>query len=169
MIIMDFYLKLINYNIIPPGDLTLANRVKSLLQQANIPAQLDHERNFDHGVYIPLKLIYPHADIPVVSISILDNLSPNQHLAIGKALSPLRKEEILIIGSGSFVHGFEVKEKDSDVFMNELIDVLTKSDEEERENVLMHWDKKLSFARMNHPREEHLIPLHVIVGGSWFR
>jgi aromatic ring-opening dioxygenase catalytic subunit (LigB family) len=154
----------LKYN--PPGDLNLSNRVKSLLDQANIPAQLDHHRNFDHGVFIPLKLIYPDADIPVVSMSILDNLSPSQHIAIGKALAPLRKEEILIIGSGSSVHGFQVTQKQSDVFMNELIQVLTQKEKDERENVLVNWDKKLSYARLNHPREEHFIPLHVIVGAA---
>jgi 4,5-DOPA dioxygenase extradiol len=154
----------LKYN--PPGDLNLANRVQSLLQQAGIAAKLNSERNFDHGVYIPLKLIYPDADIPVVSMSILDNLSPSQHLAIGKALSPLRKEEVLIIGSGSSVHGFQVTQQQSNAFMDELIRVLTKSDEQERENVLINWDKKLPYARLNHPREEHFIPLHVIVGAA---
>jgi aromatic ring-opening dioxygenase catalytic subunit (LigB family) len=149
-----------------PGDVDLANRVKSLLEQAGIQAQLNDERNFDHGVFIPMKLIYPDADIPIVSMSILDNLSPAQHLAIGKALAPLRKEQILIIGSGSSVHGFKVTEKQSDAFINELIRVLTTSDENERENVLNSWEEKLPFARQNHPREEHFIPLHVIVGAA---
>jgi aromatic ring-opening dioxygenase catalytic subunit (LigB family) len=150
----------------PSGDLNLSNRVKSLLEQAGIQAQLNDQRNFDHGVFIPLKLIYPDADIPVVSMSILDNLSPTQHLAIGKALSPLRKEGVLIIGSGSSIHGFQVKEKQSDAFLNELIHVLTQSDERERENVLINWEEKLPFARLNHPREEHFIPLHVVVGAA---
>ncbi len=154
----------LQYN--PPGDLNLANRVQSLLEQAGIQAQLNDQRNFDHGVFIPMKLIYPDADIPIVSMSILDNLSPAQHLAIGKALAPLRKEQILIIGSGSSVHGFQVTEKESDAFMNELTKVLTTSDEKERENVLNNWEEKLPFARQNHPREEHFIPLHVIVGAA---
>ena len=161
----------IEYN--PPGDLQLANRVKSLLEHANIPAQLNDQRNFDHGVFIPMKLINPDADIPVVSMSILDNLSPAQHIAIGKALAPLRQEGILIIGSGSSVHGFEVKPKESEAFMDELIRILTKADEHERENVLLKWKEQLPFSRLNHPREEHLIPLHVIIGtagsdrGEW--
>jgi len=154
----------LKYN--PPGDLSLSNRVQSLLEQAGIQAKLNHERNFDHGVFIPLKLTYPDADIPVVSMSILDNLSPIQHLAIGKALSPLRKEGILIIGSGSSAHGFEATQEQTDAFMNELIRVMTKSDEHERENVLINWEQKLPFARENHPREEHFIPLHVIVGAA---
>jgi aromatic ring-opening dioxygenase catalytic subunit (LigB family) len=154
----------LTYN--PPGDLQLSNRVKFLLEQAGIQAQLNDTRNFDHGVYIPLKLIYPDADIPIVSMSILDNLSPTQHLAIGKALAPLRKEQILIIGSGSTIHGGRVEKTQTDAFINKLIQVLTSSNQEERENVLINWDEKLPFARLNHPREEHFIPLHVIVGAA---
>ena len=151
----------IKYN--PPGDINLANRIKSLLEQGGIQAKLNDQRNFDHGVFVPLKLIYPDADIPVVSMSILDNLSPNQHLSIGKALAPLRKEGV---GSGSSVHGFKVSEKQSEVFMDHLIHTMTNSDVDERENVLINWEDKLPYARLNHPREEHLIPLHVIVGAA---
>jgi aromatic ring-opening dioxygenase catalytic subunit (LigB family) len=152
----------LQYN--PPGDLNLSKRVKTLLEQAGISAKLDEKRNFDHGVFVPLKLIYPDATIPVVSMSILRNLSPAEHIAIGKALSPLRKEEILIIGSGSSVHGFQVSETQANAFMNELIKSLTEFNEHEREKVLLNWDKVLPHARLNHPREEHFIPLHVIVG-----
>lgn len=150
----------------PLGDINLAKRVKKLLEEAGIKAKLDDKRNFDHGVFVPLKLIYPDANIPVVSMSILESLSPAQHLAIGKALSPLRKEQILIIGSGSSVHGFQVTEQQANAFMNKLTEVLTNYDEHDREKVLLNWDKLLPYARMNHPREEHLIPLHVIVGAA---
>jgi len=154
----------IKYN--PPGDINLSKRIKTLLEQSGISAKLDEKRNFDHGVFIPLKLIYPDANIPVVAISILRSLSPAQHLAIGKALAPLRKEQILIIGSGSSVHGFDVKEKQVNAFINELIKVLTQYDENEREQVLLNWDKVLPYARMNQPREDHFIPLHVVVGAA---
>jgi aromatic ring-opening dioxygenase catalytic subunit (LigB family) len=154
----------IKYN--PPGDINLSKRVKTLLEQGGISAKLDDKRNFDHGVFIPLKLIYPDANIPVVSISILQNLSPSQHLAIGKALAPLRKEEILIIGSGSFIHGFSGTEKQTNAFIIELTKALTEYNENQREQVLLNWDNVLPYARINHPREEHLIPLHVIVGAA---
>jgi len=154
----------LKYN--PPGDINLSKRIKLLLEQNGISAKLDDKRNFDHGVFIPLKLIYPDANIPVVSISVLRNFSPSEHLAIGKALAPLRKEEILIIGSGSSIHGFDVTEKQANAFVNELTKVLTQYDEHEREQVLLNWDKVLPYARMNHPREEHFIPLHVIVGAA---
>ncbi|CAF4912022.1 unnamed protein product [Rotaria sp. Silwood1] len=150
----------------PLGDIDLAKRVKQLLEQAGISAKLDDKRNLDHGVFIPLKLIYPDANIPVVAISILKSLSPAQHLAIGKALAPLRKEQILIIGSGSSVHGFQTTEIQANTFMNELTKALTQYDEHDREKVLLNWDKVLPYARLNHPREEHLIPLHVIVGAA---
>jgi aromatic ring-opening dioxygenase catalytic subunit (LigB family) len=154
----------IQYN--PPGDRNLSKRIQTLLEQAGISAKLDEKRNLDHGVFIPLKLIYPNANIPVVAISVLRNLSPSQHLAIGKALAPLRKEEILIIGSGSSVHGFDITEKQANAFTNELTKVLTQYDANEREQVLLNWDKVLPYARLNHPREEHFIPLHVIVGAA---
>ena len=153
----------LQYN--PPGDVNLANRVKSLLEQAGIRAKLNDRRNFDHGVFVPMKLIYPDADIPIVSMSILDNLSPAQHLAIGRALAPLRKEQILIIGSGSAVHG-RATQQQADAFMNQLIEVVTKSNEHERENELLNWKQQLPYAEMNHGREEHLMPLHVVVGAA---
>ncbi len=150
----------------PPGDVNLSKRIKNLLEEAGIPAKLDSKRNFDHGVFVPLKLIYPEANIPVVAISVLQNLSPAQHLAIGKALAPLRKEDVLIIGSGSSVHGFRLSEQQANAFVTELTKVLTQYNQHEREQALLNWDKVLPYARMNHPREEHFIPLHVIVGAA---
>ena len=150
----------------PSGDVQLSNLVKLLLEQAGIAAKLNQERHFDHGVFIPLKLIFPDAQIPVVSMSIFKDLSPAQHLAIGRALQPLRKEGVLIIGSGSSVHGFKLEESQSKAFMNELTKVLTESSADERAETLLNWETKLPFARLNHPREEHLIPLHVVVGAA---
>lgn len=150
----------------PSGHLELSNRIEALLNQAGIPTRLNKERPFDHGVFIPMKLIYPDANIPVVSMSIFKHLSPEKHLTIGRALQPLRKEGVLIIGSGSAVHGFNLKDNQSKAFMNQLTHILTDSNSEEREQALLQWDKALPYARLNHPREEHLIPLHVIVGAA---
>lgn len=150
----------------PPGHPEVAERVKSLLEQHSIPCKIDTERNFDHGVFIPLKLIFPKADIPVVSMSVLSSLSPAEHLSIGKALAPLRDENILIIGSGSTIHGSGVGQAQSIEFVDALIRAVTECDAQEREKVLLNWDKMLPHARANHPREEHLIPLHVIAGAA---
>ena len=149
----------IKYN--PPGDLNLSKRVKTLLEQAGLSAKLDEKRNFDHGVFIPLKLIYPDANIPVVAISVLRSLSPAQHIAIGKALAPLKQEQVLIIGSGSTVHAFDIKEKQANEFVQELTKVLTQFDEHERENTLLNWDKTLPYARTNHPREKNILYLYM--------
>jgi aromatic ring-opening dioxygenase catalytic subunit (LigB family) len=150
----------------PAGDVRLSKRVQQLLEKAGIRARLDNRRHFDHGVFIPLKLIYPEANIPVVSMSILQSLSPSQHLAIGKALQVLRREQVLIIGSGSTVHGFRVSTSQSNAFVSELTEALTRVNSKQRETVLLNWETALPFARMNHPREEHLIPLHVVVGAA---
>ncbi|CAF1920434.1 unnamed protein product [Rotaria magnacalcarata] len=150
----------------PAGHPELAERVKSLLEHDSIPCKLDAERNLDHGVFIPLKLTFPKADIPVVSMSILSSLSPAQHLLIGKALAPLRNENVLIIGSGSTIHGSKGGPGQSDQFVDALTRALTECDAHERDNILLNWEQMLPYARANHPREEHLIPLHVVVGAA---
>lgn len=150
----------------PPGNVELSRRIQVLLQQADISAQLDENRNFDHGVFVPLKLMYPDANIPVVSMSILKSLSAAQHLAIGKALAPLRKEQVLIIGSGAPVHNIHATQSQVDSFMSELNKVVTQYNEHDREKALLNWEKVLPYARINHPREDHFLPVHVVVGAA---
>ncbi|CAF3652941.1 unnamed protein product [Rotaria sp. Silwood1] len=99
-------------------------------------------------------------------MSILSSLSPAEHLLIGKALAPLRNENVLIIGSGSTIHGFKEDEGQSSQFGDALIRAMTECDEHEREHILLNWEQMLPHARVNHPHEEHLIPLHVIVGAA---
>ncbi|CAF1097253.1 unnamed protein product [Adineta steineri] len=148
----------------PKGDLELSQQVLELLQKSGINGVLNSKRNFDHGVFIPLKLMYPNADIPVVSVSILNTYSPEQHVAIGKALSPLREQGVLIIGSGSITHG-RASGKQSDAFVDAVTNSLQSLSEKERQDALINWTK-LPYARENHGREDHLIPLHVIVGAA---
>ena len=82
----------------------LANKVFNLLNSAGIAAMLDNQRGFDHGVFVPLKLMYPQADIPCLQLSLVNSLQPQQHIQIGKALASLRKDNVLIIGSGFTFH-----------------------------------------------------------------
>lgn len=155
-----------------PGSPALAKRIVGLLNRSRIPASVDAHRGFDHGLFIPLKLMYPEADIPALQLSLLRGLDPATHIALGKALRELMTENILVVGSGFSFHnmrafawdGNSVPDSANDDFQNWLIEVCTGAlSRVEREHRLRQWEKAPS-ARYCHPREEHLLPLHVCVG-----
>lgn len=154
-----------------PGDPELAERIATMLEVDGIPSRFDRERGFDHGVFIPLKLMYPEADIPVTQLSLIRGLNAQQHIALGKALQSLKGENILIIGSGFSYHNinefFRSKsmpkstDTKNEAFQDWLIETCTGPiDSTEREMRLANW-AEVPFARYCHPREEHLLPLHV--------
>ena len=158
-----------------PGNSKLANKIKNLLKAKDINSKLNPERGFDHGVFIPLKIMYPDASITCVQISLLKNLDPKKHIEMGKALSSLMNENILILGSGMSFHNLKIllsgsERADSDNAKNKefddwLVNVCAgdKLNNVEKEKALIEWIKAPS-ARFCHPREEHLIPLHVCYG-----
>ncbi|NVN91426.1 MAG: dioxygenase [Desulfuromonadales bacterium] len=155
-----------------PGSPEVANRVASILNKNNISARIDSQRGFDHGLFIPLKLMYPQADIPALQLSLLQGLNPDAHISLGRALRELMHENILVIGSGFSFHNMaafswnEINTPDpaNDAFQNWLIEVCTGPIlQSEREQRLIEWEKAPS-ARYCHPREEHLLPLHVCLG-----
>lgn len=156
-----------------PGAPELANKIFNLLRSAGIEAKLDDQRGFDHGLFVPLKIMYPDANIPCVQLSLVNSLQPEAHIRIGKALADLRKDNVLVIGSGFSFHNlkeFFVPPTPKSQAMNEsfeqwLIDTCSNSQltEEEREQRLINWDSAPA-ARFCHPREEHLLPLHVCYG-----
>ena len=158
-----------------PGNSKLANKIKNLLMAKDINSKLNPERGFDHGVFIPLKIMYPEASITCVQISLLKNLDPKKHIEMGKALSSLMDENILILGSGMSFHNLNIllsgsESTDSDNAKNKefddwLVNVCAgdKLNNVEKEKALIEWIKAPS-ARFCHPREEHLIPLHVCYG-----
>jgi aromatic ring-opening dioxygenase catalytic subunit (LigB family) len=156
-----------------PGDPELANRVVELLAGAGLPAVVNPVRGFDHGVFVPLKVAFPEAQIPVVSLSLAVSgegaFDPQLHLAAGRALTPLRDEGILIVGSGMSFHNLRAYLRPETAERARAFDAwLTKSVEspgEEREEMLAHW-QDAPFARFAHPREEHLIPLLVAAGAG---
>ena len=153
------------------GSPRLAQRAQSLIQQASLPARLDRERGFDHGVYSILAVTYPQADVPVFQVSLRSDLDPETHLRIGRALAPLRDEGVLIIGSGSSYHnlrrffGPRVRRRDAAQFDGWLQETLVESSPASRTERLLEW-QRAPAAREAHPREEHLIPLHVVVGAA---
>ena len=152
-----------------PGAPQIAARVQELLRDAGIASATDAQRGFDHGVFVPLKLVYPDANIPTLQLSLKAGLDPAEHLAIGRALAPLRDEGVFIVGSGMSYHnmrGFRDPRARpvAEVFDAWLRDAATAPPAERAER-LTAW-AKAPEARAAHPREEHLLPLMVIVGAA---
>ena len=87
-----------------PGDPELAKRVVDLLDRAEIPAALDPSRGLDHGAWVPLRFLFPPADVPVIEVSQPSARSPESMMKIGAALSPLRDEAVIVVGTGGVVH-----------------------------------------------------------------
>lgn len=155
-----------------PGNSGLANEIYTQLTASGVPARLDDQRGFDHGLFVPLKLMFPQARIPCLQLSLLKNLNPRSHIALGKAIAFLREKNILIIGSGMSFHNLKTffsndidSSKENEEFDHWLIKTCTHPaiSSEEREKRLIEWEKA-PFARFCHPREEHLLPLHVCYG-----
>jgi len=152
-----------------PGSPELAQRVQSLIAAAGLPAQIDPQRGYDHGMFSPMAAIYPKADVPVVQLSLRRGLDPAEHLALGRAIAPLRDENVLIVGSGLSYHNLRnfgpQAHGVSKAFDDWLDEAVVKSTAGERSAQLLQWDSAPA-ARMAHPREEHLIPLMVAVGAA---
>lgn len=153
-----------------PGSPDLAKRVQDLLRAANIEARLDPTRGFDHGTVSVMKPLYPDGDIPLVQISLDAGLDPALHLAIGRALAPLRDDGVLILGSGQSYHNQRALmgtggSEPSRRFDAWLQQTLTQAPPEERSERLIRWEQA-PLARAAHPREDHLIPLMVVVGAA---
>lgn len=152
-----------------PGDPALAAKAAELVTIAGLPAGLDTARGLDHGVFVPLKVAFPDADIPVVEMSVDQALDPAQHLAAGRALAPLRDEGVLIVGAGMSFHNMRGYGRTSSTAPSRQFDAwLAESVNAEptgRSEALVRWADAPS-GRFAHPREEHLLPLMVAAGAS---
>ena len=152
-----------------PGDPALAARIDELLRNAGLPSATDPTRGYDHGVFVPLKVAFPQAQIPVVTLSLENSLDPALHLAVGSALAPLRDEGILIIGSGMSFHNLRgyfqpntaERARAFDAWLTGAIELPAAK----RNAMLAKW-QTAPFARYAHPREEHLLPLMVVSGAG---
>jgi aromatic ring-opening dioxygenase catalytic subunit (LigB family) len=147
----------------------LADRVKQLLGSASLDAKLDAERGFDHGTFVPLSVIYPDAQIPVVQVSVRADMDPAAHFALGRALAPLRDAQVLIIGSGLSFHNMQLFNaagtSASRAFDAWLQESVLRSTPSERKARLTAWSQA-PMARTAHPYEDHLMPLHVALGAA---
>jgi aromatic ring-opening dioxygenase catalytic subunit (LigB family) len=152
-----------------PGSPEVALRIQELMQKAGFNTQTDSARGFDHGTFVPLAAAYPEANVPVLQLSIRKDYDPETHLAVGRALAPLRKEGVLIVGSGLSYHNLRqfgpqavLPSAEFDAWLSEAV---TKSISEERNEKLRRWSEAPS-ARSAHPREDHLIPMMVAAGAG---
>lgn len=152
-----------------PGAPDVATRAAALLTAAGLNAHIDGERGYDHGVFIPLMVAWPDADVPVVEMSLDRSLDPALHIAAGKALEPLRDEGVLIIGSGMSFHNmrgygdprFTPVSQEFDAWLTNSVE----QDGDGRSGALAQWAAAPS-GRLSHPREEHLLPLMVAASTS---
>ena len=159
-----------------PGDPALAERVFGLLAEAGLSPGRAQKRGYDHGTWTPLKLAYPGADIPVVQVSIDPSRDATWHHAVGRALAPLRCEDILVIGSGHITHNlrafFSVVRQGAEpdpalpgkvkAFTDWFADELSKGDTQ----VLLDWKRRAPFPEENHPTDEHLMPIFFAYGAA---
>jgi aromatic ring-opening dioxygenase catalytic subunit (LigB family) len=152
-----------------PGAPALAERVRELLQAGGFTASGDNERGFDHGTFIPLKLTYPEADVPTIQLSLVAGLDPAEHLALGRAIAPLRDEGVFIVGSGMTFHNLRAFRDPRAVPVAETFDGWLREtmamEADPRESRLIAWERAPA-ARAAHPREEHLLPLMVTAGAA---
>jgi len=155
-----------------PGAPDLARETARMLERSGIQSRLDGSRGFDHGLFIPLKIIYPEADIPCIQLSLMASLDPAAHIGLGRALGDLSWENLLVVGSGFSFHNMraffsdetpESREKNLafDRWLRETCG--EPLGEQERAHRLVNWEK-VPHARYCHPREEHLLPLHFCYG-----
>jgi aromatic ring-opening dioxygenase catalytic subunit (LigB family) len=143
--------------------------VKALLARAGFDCREDPKQGFDHGTFVPLGLMYPNADMPIVLLSLKSSYDAAEHVKVGEAIASLRDEGILIVGSGLTYHnmrGFGRAESkpvsyDFEAYLNEAIS----ADAARRNAMLVDWEKAPS-ARLAHPREDHLLPLMVAAGAA---
>ena len=143
--------------------------MREALAGAGIASQEDAARGFDHGMFAPMAVIYPQADVPVLQLSLKRGLAPDEHLALGRALAPLRDEDILIVGSGLSYHNLRAfgpaAREPSAAFDGWLESTLAIADAATRSATLAAWERAPA-ARLAHPREEHLLPLMVALGAA---
>lgn len=152
-----------------PGAPELATRAAALLEGAGFQARLDPARGLDHGVFVPLKVVFPEADVPVVELSLDASLDASLHLAAGRALAPLRKEGVLVMGAGMSFHNLRAlgdpRLTEPSRQFDAWLDAAARSPADERAALLSHW-QDAPAARLAHPRHEHLLPMMVAAGAS---
>jgi 4,5-DOPA dioxygenase extradiol len=154
-----------------PSAPEMAQAAALALQQAGIPVQLDDEHGLDHGAWVPLSLMYPKADTPVAQLSLQPDKGPAWHIALGRALRPLREQGVLIVGSGSITHNLRALFKHPQGapvpdWVTEFCDWIAGKIEAGDMDALSAYRTLAPHAVQNHPTDEHLLPLFVALGAA---
>ena len=156
-----------------PGDPSLAQRIVDLLERDGLEAALAHNRGYDHGTWVPLMLLYPKADIPVVQLSVSPQKGAAHHYRVGQALQPLRDDNVLVIGSGSLTHnltaffrGGFVKDAAPPEWVEGFVGWMHEKVSGGDIEALIDYRARAPFAVENHPSEEHLLPFFVAAGAA---
>jgi 4,5-DOPA dioxygenase extradiol len=154
-----------------PGAPQMAESAAQLLRDAGIQVQLDDTHGLDHGAWVPLSIMFPQADIPVAQLSLQPEQTPTWHLALGRALRPLREQGVLIIGSGSITHNLRAVFKHprgerAPAWVTEFCDWIADRISEGDLDTLSFYRTLAPYAELNHPSDEHLLPLFVALGAA---
>jgi 4,5-DOPA dioxygenase extradiol len=154
-----------------PGSPSVAARVSELLRAGGLDCRIDRSRGLDHGAWVPLLLMYPQAEIPVLQLSVQPHLGPEHHLRMGRLLAPLRQQGVLIVGSGSLTHdlsefrGHGPNDPAPD-WVNAFADWFQTTLTAGETDQLLDYRRQAPFAVKNHPSEEHLLPLYAALGAA---
>lgn len=155
----------------PPGAPAVAERAAALFEAADVPVERSAQRGLDHGAWVPLSLMYPQADLPVMQISLVRGAGPALHHSLGLALAQLRHEGVLVIGSGSMTHNLhEFRGQPVDApaphWVSEFESWMRDRLENNDSAALLDYRNRAPSAAQNHPSEEHLLPLFVALGAA---
>jgi len=157
-----------------PGTPELARRVQQVLAEGGIDCAIDPERGLDHGAWVPLKWMYPRADIPVTQLSVQSRRGPAHHLALGRALAALRDDNVLVLGSGGIVHNLRELEwhlrgtREPIEWAREFNEWIAARVERQATAELVDYRRQAPSAKRSHPTEEHFDPFFVALGAGGF-
>jgi 4,5-DOPA dioxygenase extradiol len=154
-----------------PGAPDVAAQVARLLEQAGLAPHVDPHQGLDHGMWVPLRLLYPQADVPVVPLSIQPQLGPAHQYAVGRALAPLREQGVLVIGSGSITHNLHdfrggYGAANEAPYVRPFIGWIEQKIHAGDNGALLDYRRQAPFAERAHPTDEHLLPLYVALGAA---